>query len=117
MKTPLIDFHDLCTSLEQYEALADKYSYDVCVVSWGPHVPIILNDQTNNSPRIKWVHSITAGVDMYLTVPDFKQAANIPLTNCKGAFSHVLAEFIALGMLYHAKHLEDFISNKNTRKW
>jgi len=67
MKTPLTDNYEICTTLEQYEALTDKYSYDVCSVSWGTHVPIILNDQTNNSQKIKWVHAITAGVDMYLT--------------------------------------------------
>ena len=32
MKTPLTDNYEICTTLEQYEALTDKYSYDVCSV-------------------------------------------------------------------------------------
>ena len=29
----------------------------------------------------------------------------------------MLGEFIALGMLYHAKHVEDFIANKAAHRW
>jgi len=47
---------------------------------------------------------------------DFRASA-IPLTNVKGAFSHVLAEYIALGMLYHAKSVELFAAQKNERVW
>jgi len=53
--------------MEQYEALSDKYSYDVCVISSGPHVPAILSDQAKNSQRIKWVQALLAGCDNYLT--------------------------------------------------
>ena len=40
-----------------------------------------------------------------------------PLTNVNGAFSHVLGEFVALGMLYHAKHVEKFMQQKRERLW
>ena len=66
IKTHITDNYEICTTLEQYEALADEYSYDVCCVSWVTQVPITLKTK-KNSQRIKWVDIITAGVDMYLT--------------------------------------------------
>lgn len=56
---------------------------------------------------MRWVQALTAGIDGYVTAADFR-ASEIPLTNVKGAFSHVLGEYIALGMLYHTKSLEAF---------
>lgn len=116
-KTSLTDAYDIVTSAETYEALADKYSYDALVIFWGPHVPAIINDQAKNSQRVKWAQALSAGIDNYMTAPDFKAATHIPLTNVKGAYSHVLGEFIALGMLYHAKHVERYMNYKKDRVW
>ena len=107
MKTPLSDEYDICKSIEDYNSLTDKYSYDLMVVLYGGFVLDILNDQAKNSQRLKWVHSVSAGIDAYVSAADFR-ASPIPLTNVKGAFSAVLGEFIGLGMLYHTKKLESF---------
>lgn len=116
-KLAFSDHHDIVTSAEAYEQLQDKYTYDVLVVFWGPHVPAILNDQAKNSQKVKFVQALSAGIDPYMAAADFKSAANIPLTNVKGAYSHVLGEFIALGMLYHAKHVEKYMALKRDRTW
>jgi len=63
------------------------------------------------------VQALSAGIDPYMAAADFKSAANIPLTNVKGAYSHVLGEFIALGMLYHAKHVEKYMALKRDHTW
>jgi phosphoglycerate dehydrogenase-like enzyme len=39
------------------------------------------------------------------------------LTNAKGAYSSVLGEFIALGVLFHTKHLERFMKRKAEKNW
>jgi phosphoglycerate dehydrogenase-like enzyme len=57
---------------------------------------------------LKWVHTLSAGIDGFVAVEEFKNSP-IPLTNAKGAFSSILGEFIALGVLYHTKHLERFV--------
>ena len=49
------------------------------------------------------------GLDSYASATDFINADHIPLTNAKGAYSAALGEFIALGMLYHAKKVESFM--------
>jgi len=61
--------------------------------------------------NLKWVHSISAGIDGYVAVKSFKDSP-IPLTNAKGAYSEILGEHIALGVLYHSKHLERFMDRK-----
>lgn len=39
------------------------------------------------------------------------------MTNARGAFSDVLAEYILAGILYHAKHIEDFQRKKALKSW
>ena len=68
----------------------------------------MLQHQTVNNANLKWVHSLSAGIDGYVAVAEFRDSP-IPLTNARGAFSTILGEFIALGVLYHTKHLERFM--------
>jgi phosphoglycerate dehydrogenase-like enzyme len=62
------------------------------------------------------VHSLSSGIDGYVAVDEFKNSP-IPLTNAKGVFSRILAEFVAMGVLYHSKHLERFMQRKAEKKW
>jgi len=60
---------------------------------------------------------LSSGVDAMCGVEEFVNAEHIPLTNAKGAFSHVLGEFIALGTLYFAKKVETFVAQKQAAEW
>jgi phosphoglycerate dehydrogenase-like enzyme len=51
-----------------------------------------------------------------LQIESFKNSS-IPLLNVKGAFNPGLAEFIALGMLYHTKNVESFMHKKRNKFW
>lgn len=82
----------------------------------GSIAPSVLGDQVQVNPNLKWVHSLSAGIDGYCGNPHFK-ASTIPLTNAKGAYSAVLGEFIALGVLFHTKHVERFMQRKVEKKW
>ena len=119
-KSPFPDFvqSDIVKTTDQYNALPDKYSYDVVVVWFGGiFVSSVLNDQAKNSKKLRWVHALTAGIDNYLAAQDFTNADHIQLTNSKGCFNQSLGEFVALGMLYHSKKLEKFMANKENHKW
>lgn len=112
-----VDHYDFVKDETEYNALADKYSYDINVVMLGTTISgPVLKDQSINSKQLKWVHSLSAGIDGYVAVSEFRDSA-IPLTNAKGAFSTILGEFIALGVLYHTKHLERFMQRKAEHKW
>ena len=111
------DQYDFVRSQDQYDILQDKYDYEVLVVlSGGPFMTFLLNDQANNNKKLKWVHSLSAGIDAYVKSEDFVNS-NIPLTNAKGAFSAALAEYIALGMLYFAKNVPHFLKSQRQNTW
>lgn len=75
-----------------------------------------MKDQSINSRRLKWVHSLSAGIDGYVAVPEFREN-DIPLTNAKGVWGPILGEYIALGVLFHSKHLQRFMQRKSEKNW
>ena len=104
---------------DEYFAMspADRYSYDVLAV-WGlpGFAKALVQDQVENSQTFKYMHSLSVGCDEYCSVQKFRES-NIPLTNAKGAFSAILAEYVLAGMLYHAKHVESFQRKKEIQRW
>jgi phosphoglycerate dehydrogenase-like enzyme len=96
--------------MEEYLAIseAERKSYDAILVQMGSIAPDVIDDQVKNNKNLKWVHSISAGVDGYVAKESFRNS-DIPLSNAKGAYSDVLGEFVALGVLYHTKHVERFV--------
>ena len=104
--------------MDEYAALAEEdKKVDALVVQLGTTCagPVIKAQMASN-PGLKWVHSLSAGIDGYVAVEEFRDS-EIPLTNAKGAFSTILGEFIGLGVLYHTKHLERFMARKAAKKW
>jgi len=82
----------------------------------GPFGPEICEDQAINSKCLKFVHTLSAGIDGFVAKKAFRDSP-IPLTNAKGAYSEVLGEFVALGVLYHTKHVERFMQRKKDKNW
>jgi phosphoglycerate dehydrogenase-like enzyme len=111
-------FH-IVQSRDHYFKMAsvERYSYDVLAV-WGlpGFSKELVADQMENSKAFKWLHSLSVGCDEYCSVQSFRES-NIPLTNARGAFSDVLAEYVLAGILYHAKHVEDFQRKKALKSW
>jgi phosphoglycerate dehydrogenase-like enzyme len=58
----------------------------------------------------RWVHNMSTGVEGILT-PEVV-ASPIPLTNGRGVFSEVLAEFVAGAILYFAKDFRRMIRSQ-----
>jgi phosphoglycerate dehydrogenase-like enzyme len=107
------------TSSEEYKAISESDRYDFAVIVTCMAPPLtqeILNDQVPKNQQLKFVQALSAGIDYFKECTAFKES-DIPLLNVKGAFSEVLGEFIALGMLYHTKKLESFMQKKAEKKW
>lgn len=62
------------------------------------------------------MHSLSVGCDEYCSVKNFRESS-IPLTNARGAFSDVLAEYVLCGILFHAKHIELFQEKRLRQDW
>lgn len=62
------------------------------------------------------MHSLHVGVDGYCTILPFKNHP-VPLTNAKGVFGPILGEYVATGVLFHAKYLRDYLGYQAQKKW
>ncbi|MBI5497961.1 MAG: D-2-hydroxyacid dehydrogenase [Deltaproteobacteria bacterium] len=65
--------------------------------------------------RLRWVHSLSAGVDLVL-FPELVDSA-VTLTNARGVFAVALAEFAVAGMLFFAKGLRRLLRQQAERTW
>jgi phosphoglycerate dehydrogenase-like enzyme len=64
---------------------------------------------------VKWVHSLSAGVEKYL-IPPFVESS-VPLTNARGVFKRSLADFAILGVLYFKKRVRRLVENQRAHRW
>lgn len=67
------------------------------------------------APKLKWVHSFSAGVENSL-FPELV-ASPAPLTNARGAFSRSLAEFVIAGCLFFDKKIADMRRQQQESRW
>ena len=59
------------------------------------------------APRVRWIHSRSAGLDELL-FPELVESA-VPLTNARGVFSEILGEFVIAAVLFFAKGLRRMV--------
>jgi phosphoglycerate dehydrogenase-like enzyme len=67
------------------------------------------------SPKVRWVHSRSAGLDSTL-FPELVER-DVPLTNSKGIFSPSLGEFALAAILYFAKDFRRMLRNQMAGVW
>lgn len=82
------------------------------LVTWG-HLSI--RDLLPKAPRLKWVHSLSAGVDELL-VPDLI-ASDIILTNSRGIHGIPMAEHVMAMMLGFSRQLPESLKNQQRNLW
>ncbi len=67
------------------------------------------------APRLRWVHSMWAGMDALL-FPALVES-DVVLTNGRGVFARTLAEFALSGMLWFAKDIRRMRRQQRERRW
>ena len=69
----------------------------------------------NMSPRLEWVHSLSAGLENSL----FSEivASPIPMTNSRGVFARSLAEFVIGGVMHFEKFIARMQRQKAEKRW
>eukprot|EP01035_Chromulina_nebulosa_P022384 gene22384-28980_t len=78
---------------------------------WREILEAIVNEMSN----LEWIHSLSSGVDHFL-YPQLLQSPII-ITNAKGAFSSLLAEYTMAAISYFAKDLPRLIRQKEEKLW
>jgi len=85
---------------------------DICLVLFTPLR--VLNLILTRNP-IQWIHSFSSGVEAYMTAEIVN--SQIAMTNARGLFSNILAEFAITAMLHFTKLGEQLMQRKEERKF
>jgi len=75
----------------------------------------VLEQVWRMAPRVRWVHSLSAGLDGVL-FPELMESP-VPLTNARGAFSEALGEFAIGACLFFAKDFRRLICSQMAGVW
>ncbi len=98
-------------SVEAFERLAEEATV---ILSWSKSGQL-LRDVFAMCPKVRWVHSRSAGLDTVL-FPALAESA-VPLTNGRGVFSQSLGEFALGAILYFAKDFRRMVRNQEAGRW
>jgi phosphoglycerate dehydrogenase-like enzyme len=88
---------------------------EVILLTGLPRTSANLQKLWRHAKSVRWVHSLSAGVENILFLALVESA--VPLTNARGVFKRPLAEFAVLGMLFHFKKVRRLIDNQSRHKW
>jgi phosphoglycerate dehydrogenase-like enzyme len=75
----------------------------------------VLDHVVSRAPRLRWVHSASAGVDRIAT-PVVRERG-IVVTNARGVFSRPIAEYVVMMSLAIARRLPQLLELQRERTW
>jgi phosphoglycerate dehydrogenase-like enzyme len=96
------------------EALNEPASVAEVILYWSGSRDL-LRTAFLASPKVRWVHSRSAGLD-HILFPELVQS-DVPLTNGSGVFSPSLGEFALAAILYFAKDFRRMLRNQEAARW
>ncbi|KEG09396.1 D-isomer specific 2-hydroxyacid dehydrogenase-protein [Trypanosoma grayi] len=67
--------------------------------------------------RVRWIYSLTAGVDVYRLGELTKELKEIPFANARGCYSPILAEHVIYAMLYFSRQTWRLQASRAEHKW
>ncbi len=85
-------------------------------VALGAPGPDLIRDFLAHAPKLRWLHTMSAGVDRFL-IPEVVGRGDFTLTNNSGPYDVPIAEFVLATMLSAAKHLPQYLRAQDMRKW
>jgi phosphoglycerate dehydrogenase-like enzyme len=97
------------------EGLADVDVEDLEVLLRGPLPAPVFDRLLARAPRLRWVHSATAGVERVLTPTAL--ARGVVITNARGVFSRPIAEYVMLMVLAVCRRLPMLLELQRERTW
>lgn len=102
---------------EKHNDFSHKKEYDLVLadvdIIYGDSPPI---DVMKRAPNLKWVHSITAGVDSFLRDTEFRNSP-VRLTNSSGVAAVSMAEFVIHDMLMFVKRARWCFELQKEHQW
>lgn len=75
----------------------------------------VLDHVVGRAPRLRWIHSASAGVDRVAT--DLVRSRGLVVTNARGVFSRPIAEYVVMMVLGIARRLPQLLELQRERTW
>jgi phosphoglycerate dehydrogenase-like enzyme len=97
------------------EGLADGALDDVEVLLRGYISSETFDRLLARAPRLRWVHSASAGVERVLTPASRERG--LVITNARGVFSRPIAEYVMLMILAVSRRLPQLLELQRERTW
>lgn len=95
---------------------ADKRAFDEADILLLGSVPAgVLDHVVSRAPRLRWIHSATAGVDRIAT--PLVRERGLTVTNARGVFSRPIAEYVVMMALAIARRLPQLLELQRERTW
>ena len=95
---------------------ADETAFEEAEVLLVGSVPAsVLDHIVSRSPRLRWIHSASAGVDR-VTTPAVRERGLL-VTNARGVFSRPIAEYVVMMSLAIARRLPQLLELQRERTW
>lgn len=95
---------------------ADESAFDEAEILLLGAVPAsVLNHVVGRSPRLRWIHSASAGVDRIAT--SLVRQRGLTVTNARGVFSRPIAEYVVMMSLAIARRLPQLLELQRERTW
>jgi phosphoglycerate dehydrogenase-like enzyme len=94
---------------------AERPLDEVEVVLCGRIAPRALDWMLARSPRLRWIHSVAAGVEHVLTPA--VRSRGVVVTNARGVFSRPVAEYVLLMILAVSRRLPELAALQAERTW
>jgi phosphoglycerate dehydrogenase-like enzyme len=95
---------------------ADEAAFEQAEVLLVGSVPAsVLDHIVSRSPRLRWIHSASAGVDRVTT--SAVRERGLLVTNARGVFSRPIAEYVVMMSLAIARRLPQLLELQRERTW
>jgi phosphoglycerate dehydrogenase-like enzyme len=95
---------------------ADESAFDRAEVLLVGAVPAsVLDHVVARAPRLRWIHSASAGVDRIVT--GTVRERRLTVTNARGVFSRPIAEYVVMMSLAVARRLPALLELQRERTW
>lgn len=112
---PIRPLADIYISNDEKELEERAGAAEIILSSGLTGKSVSLREIWRHSKNVKWVHSLSAGVENLLFTELVE--SKVPVTNARGVFKRPLAEFAVLGMLYFYKRVRRLVESQRSRKW
>lgn len=104
---------ELSVGIDPESLRHDARNADAVLIA--PRHTSVLTDLWRDLTRVRWIHTLAAGVE---SLPfDLLRRSDAVITNSRGLYADALGEFAIAAMLWFAKDLRRLLRNQDARRW